>query len=329
MILNHQVSSFVFEEIALRLKTDAEGFIKDFSSFSDQNLTLTEAGIGIDRKVLYVWRKQGLLPHSGLPKKGGKGKNWGRFSFIELCWIRVLMEYRAMGVGIDKLKGIKDFFYPKGFLEAFFSKPIDDLSESLDSKTLERIKEKKLLNSNQQVVFTDEIVTLFHQIQFSLFSCLLFATMLSKRHFILYLDGKGMFDVIDLDEVLKDPIEGVMNFHNLLSKQSALFVNIRKIIADLSGTNEHFSKKMNFGQMLSDSSVSLLRDQFKDGQIKEVTLRVGEKGRPLVVIKREMSMEDLEREVRKVRKKGNYSDVLVKSRDGNVIYFEHSEILKL
>lgn len=329
MVLNSQVSSFALEDVALRLKTDVEGFLTDFSAFSEKNLTLMEAGIGIDRKVLYVWKKQGLLPHTGLPKKEGKDKNWGRFSFIELCWIRVLMEYRAMGVGIEMLKQIKDFFYPKGFFEAFFDKPIENLNESLDSKTLELIKEKNLINDNQQIVLTKEIIDLFDQIQFSLFSCLLYATMLSKRHFLLYLDSKGKIDAIDLDEILKDPVMGVMNFHNLLSQESSLFVNIRKIIAELSGTHEHFSKNLNIGQMMSDSSVSFLRDLFKDGQVKEVTFRVSETGRPLVIIRKEMSMEDLEKEVRKVRKKGNYFDLLVKTRDGDVKYFEHTEIIKL
>jgi hypothetical protein len=328
MILNSQITSFVLEDVVLRLKTDAEGFVKDFSAFSQQELTLTDANIGIDRKSLYAWKKQGLLPYSGLPKKGGKGKNWGRFSFIELCWIRVLMEYRAVGISIERLQELTAALYPKGFIQQLYSKPIDNLSESLDSRTLELAKQKNLFQGDQLVI-TDNVIELFEELQFSLFSCLLYATMLSKKHYMLYIDSSGKIDLIDLDILIKDPLLGVMDFHKLLSNKSALFVNIRKIIADLSGTHEHFSKELNFGQIMSDSSVDFLKGLFKDGQVREVILRVNETGRPLAIIKRKMSMADLEKQVREVRKKGNYFDILIKTRDGDVKYFEHTEIIKL
>ena len=80
---------------------------------------------------------------------------------------------------------------------------------------------------------------------------------------------------------------------------------------------------------MSDSSVDFLKGLFKDGQVREVILRVNETGRPLAIIKRKMSMADLEKQVREVRKKGNYFDILIKTRDGDVKYFEHTEIIKL
>lgn len=328
MILHSQISNFGLEEVAARLQTDPQGCMRDFAAFSAQDLTLSDAGIGLDRKILYAWKKQGLLPHAGLPKKEGRGKNWGKFSFIELCWIKVLMECRAVGVGIDKLKELMSFFYPTGYVKEFFSKPVENLTESLDSETLKLARKNNLINGNE-IVVNEQMVKMIEELQFSCFSCLLFATMLSKKHYMLYLDSQGKFDVVDLDALLKDPVLGVMDFHKLLSHKSTLFVNIRKIIADLSGTNEHFSRELNLGQVMSDSSVDILKGLFKEGQVREVIIRVNEKGRPLAIIKREMDIVDLEKQVRNARKKGNYFDLLVKTRDGDVKYFEHTEIVKL
>jgi hypothetical protein len=327
-MLNSQVISFGLEEVMKRLISGDPQFYKDFESFSVKQITLKEAAIGIDRKVLYSWKKQGLLPHAGLPKKDGKDKSWGRFSFIELCWIRLLIELRSVGIGIDKLKEMTSFFYPEEFTRAFFSKKIDNLNESLDKETINRAIEQKILDGNS-VVVNEDALKVFEGLQFSLFSCLLYATMLSKKNYILYLDGNKNFEVMDLDDLLKDPVLGVMEFHKLLGKESVAFVNIRKIIADLSGTHEHFSKTMNLGQLMSDSSVKFLRELFKDGQVREVVIRVNETGRPLVIIKREMSILELENQVRKARKKGSYFDLLVKTRDGDIKYFEQTEIIKL
>ena len=249
----------------MRLQTDAQGFISDFGAFSAQDLTLSDAGIGLDRKLLYTWKKQGLLPHAGLPKKRGRGKNWGKFSFIELCWIKVLMECRAVGIGIDKLKEVTSFFYPTGFIKEFFSKPVENLAESLDPETLKLAQQKNLIKGDE-IVINDQMIKMMEQLQFSLFSCLLYATMLSKKHYMLYMDGHGKFDVIDLDTPLRDPIVGIMEIYNLLRQKTVLFVNVRAIIADLSGTHEHFSQNLRLGQMMSDSSVEILKDLFRERQ---------------------------------------------------------------
>jgi len=328
MILHNQIANFGLEEVAARLQTDAQGFISDFGAFSAQDLTLSDAGIGLDRKLLYTWKKQGLLPHAGLPKKRGRGKNWGKFSFIELCWIKVLMECRAVGIGIDKLKEVTSFFYPTGFIKEFFSKPVENLAESLDPETLKLAQQKNLIKGDE-IVINDQMIKMMEQLQFSLFSCLLYATMLSKKHYMLYMDSHGKFDVLDLDTPLRDPIVGVMEIYKLLSQETVLFVNIRTIIADLSGTHEHFSQNLRLGQMMSDSSVEILKDQFRDGQVKEVTIRVNEEGRPLAIIRSKMDIKDLEKQVRRLRKQGNYCDLVVKTRDGHIKYFEHTEIIKL
>jgi hypothetical protein len=153
--------------------------------------------------------------------------------------------------------------------------------------------------------------------------------MLSRRNYVLYADGHGKFDILDLNQLVADPIAGIMDFNMLLNTDSVVFVNIKKIIADLSGTNEHFSKDLQLGQIMSDSSVKSLKELFKDGQVKEVTIRVNENGRPLASIKREMKLKDLKGQLKDLRKKGNFCDMVIKTRDGHLQYFEHTEIVKL
>ena len=326
-ILQSQVGFFSIGFVSKRILEDQKGFSKDFEAFSMRNLTITDAGLGLDRKTLYSWKKHGLLPFSGYPSKGGKGKAWGRFSFIELCWLKLLIELRQVGIGLDKLTEIKVFFFSEKFIDRFFENHID-LTDKLPEDSIRILSEKQIIKEGK-VNVTEEIKKLFGEIQFSLFSCLLYTTMLTRSNYVLYADGHGNLDVVDLNQLMADPIAGVMDFHRLLNTDSVVFVNIKKIIADLSGTHELFSKELQLGQTLSDSSVTALKELFKDGQVKEVTIRVNESGRPLALVKREMKIDDLKKELKDIREKGNYCDLVIKTRDGQVQYFEHTEIVKL
>ncbi|MBL7684405.1 MAG: hypothetical protein JNK00_13710 [Flavipsychrobacter sp.] len=315
------------ETIGTRLREDMEGFGKDFESFSARNLTLTDAGIGLDRKTLYSWKKHGLLPYAGQPSTKGQNKTWGRFSFIELCWLKMLMEFRQVGLGLDKLHEIKEAFFSTDFIEQFFSKPVDNL-DMLSPETIQIAHEKQLIKDGK-VQIKGNTKAALEQIQFSLFSCVLYAIMLTRGNYVFYANGKGKFDIVNLNQLIVDPIAGVMDFMDLLNTESVVFVNIKKIIADLSGTHTYFSNPMPLNHRLSEDSVNQLKTMFQDGQVKEVTLRVSENGRPLIWIKRAMKIEELEKEVRSIRKKGKYCDLAVKTRNGEVQYFEQTEILKL
>ena len=58
------------------------------------------------------------------------------------------MECRAVGIGIDKLKELMSFFYPTGYVKEFFSKPVENLTESLDSETLKLARKNNLINGS-------------------------------------------------------------------------------------------------------------------------------------------------------------------------------------
>ncbi|MBI3137605.1 MAG: hypothetical protein HYZ15_03365 [Sphingobacteriales bacterium] len=326
-IFQSHVSTFNLEAVTMRLKDDWKGFFRDFEAFSKRELTLTEAELGIDRKLLYVWKKQGLLPYSGDSSDKSNNKIWGRFSFIELCWLKMLIEFRKVGLGMEKLKEIKNFFFKKEFLNDFFNVPVSELEKR--APEVMKMSEDLGLFHEGQFVLTEDIRRFLEEIQLSLFSVFLYATMLSRNNFLLYIDGKGHFDVVDLNKVFSDPVAGVAEFHQLLNSESVVFINIKKIIADLSDSHEYFSKKPHFGHKMAETSVNLLRQFFLDDRVKEVSMRISEKGRPNVWITREMQLNDLEKEFRLQSKKGKFCDLVVKMRDGKVQYFEHTEILKL
>jgi hypothetical protein len=325
-MLKKEVSNFSLEAVTNQLAIDPESFIKDLEAFSCQNLTLKNAKIELDRKTLYSWKKAGLLPYSKL-NAGGKDKTWGRFSFIELCWIKMLLEMRSVGIGLEKLEVIKNQFFPKNFIELFFSSPIENV-ENLNPELKKMVEEKELLN-NGVLAISPEIIELFEQIQFSLFSCVVYSAILTRGNYVFWCNGSGMYDIVNLNETTLDPVKGIMDFYTMLDNESVIFINIKKIIADLSDTHECFSKDQLLSKSKSVDAIKIIKDLFKDNDVKEITIRTNENGSQTAWIKRHMKIEELEKEIRLLTKKGSHCDIAIKTRDGNIQYFEHTELVKL
>ena len=72
-----------------------------------------------------------------------------------------------------------------------------------------------------------------------------------------------------------------------------------------------------------------LKNLFLNNQIDEITIRVNQSGRPTVKIKKYKSFDQLKKEVEGLKKKGTFKDMLIKTRDGNIQYFEQIELVKL
>lgn len=326
-MLYNEVSNFNLNAVSHSISNDFEGFVHDFEAFSKRDFTLTEAKIDLDRKTLYHWKKIGLLPFSNSPKKGGENKIWGRFSFIENSWLKMLIDLRAVGIGLDKLLKIKELFFPENFIDVFFSKPIENI-DTLDPEIQKIIEEKGLLE-NGILKINPEIRALLEQLQFSLFSCTLYSLMLTRGNYVFIGMGNDRYDMLDLNDILMNPTIGIMDIHKILSSESIFFINLKKIVADLSNTHNYFTNETRIGRNMSMDAVDKIKEIFMIGNVSEVTIKVNDSGTKTAYVKRKMKIEDLEKEVRRLMKKGNYCDLVIKTRDGNVQYFEHTEIVKL
>lgn len=325
-MLHKEVSDFNLSAVNQKFGNDLQVFFDDFEAFSKREFTLSEAKIDLDRKTLYHWKKAGLLPFSGSPKKAGENKTWGRFSFIELCWLRMLIDLRALGIGLEKLQNMKQKFFPDDFIDVFFSKPVDT---SLINPALRIALEEKNLLENGVLKITPEIRAQFEQVQFSFFSCMLYSLMLTRGNYVIVGIGIDKYEIINLNDILVDPKTGLLDVYNLLSNENTFFISIKKIVADLSNTHNHFDTGTRLGQMMSIGAVEKINELFMSNAVKEVTIKVDNNGTKTVYVKRNIGKEDFEKEVRRITKKGNYCDVMIKTRDGNVQYFEHTEIVKL
>jgi hypothetical protein len=73
----------------------------------------------------------------------------------------------------------------------------------------------------------------------------------------------------------------------------------------------------------------MLQEALMNEGVKEVIIRVSDEGKPIVLVKKEMSEEHLMNEVEKLQNNDRFYGLIIKSGDGKVQYFEKTELLKL
>jgi hypothetical protein len=325
MIGLDQIPSFNIDDISARLSKDPVRVFKDVAAFYKREISISEVGIeGIDSKILYVWKKQGLLPFY---EENSEKRIWWRFSFIEICWLKVLVELRKVGIGMQKLQELTEYFYSKHFIEEYVRNAMtnmDSIAKFLPEGFYDQEKERK----GEENVEAG-LRKLFEELRISRFSLLIHAIILEKMNYALYFDEKKNFRILDIDEIDTVNKKDSFQLRDLLQQHTIVFLNIRRVVADVSNTHEYFSKKTEIIDRISKSSIEYLRRQFEENSVHEVTIRSNDGGRPTVYITRKMNFSEMGKAIADLKKSGTFRDVVIKSRDGRIKYFELTELIKL
>lgn len=235
-----QVKGFNLKTYTDLLNKDLKGFIEYISPFAERKVTITEAELGIERQLLHKWKRSELIPFRS--KKGTDKKSWARFSFIELCWLKVMYVLRQQGVGIERLKTIKNNLFNIEFLSDLFkSIPLKEI-ENVAPGLLNKAANEGLLKDDG---FKESLLneTVVEEYQLSVFTSLLISTMLLNGVVLLYIDDKGAPGIIDIAALKSKPILGVNEIYNILNVPSITFVNLKAIIEELSANKEEVVKK--------------------------------------------------------------------------------------
>jgi len=312
------IRGFSFENVQYLLKNDPIAFFLMLEKLSKRELSISETGI--PRKTLYTWTEASLLP---FPQVEG----WGRFSFIETVWLKIVSELRRIGVSLEKILELKNFLFDDDFMQKFFDHKIDS-HEMLEPNLAKKVR--RMTNPKTGlIIMSKEMEQLFKDTQICKFSIMLMGVIMQRMNLALFIDATGNVHANDLNTLLTNPQETLSEFVSYLSNNSLAMINVRKIVMDISDSHEYFSDDLKIGSLMSENSVSALKKLFLDNDISELTIRVTENGRPTVYIKKIMPIEELQKEVHALTKKGCFKDLVVKTRDGNIKYFEKIELMQL
>ncbi len=224
------LQGFNIQEYIDLMSSDFPGFLRFSKALSDRKSSIKEMGFELDRQLLFAWKKNGLLPFQG--PSGAKKKSWSRFSFIELCWIQVLIALRKQGVGIERLKIIMDKLFPENFIIRMLRRVPMNVIVSGIPELMDKLKADGI-ESIENVEWEAEASDHLQDKQFSLFFCLILSTILMKSKVVLYLNDEGEPGMIDLNKMRENPITGVVRAYDILDNPSVTTVNLSRIINNL------------------------------------------------------------------------------------------------
>jgi len=234
-----ELPGFDFGPYLRLFQSDLSGFLGFLDELAERKHTLSKSGVVLERQLLSTWKKNGLLPFS--TKVDANKKAWNRFSFMELSWLKVLIALRKQGVGIDRLKKIKEGLFPDNFLkEVLTIAPLDQLL-GIDSALSGLLREMGISNASdlKNIEIPSEVL---EKLQFSLFFCILFSSLIISSRMVIYIDQEASPGVINLDAMKSSPITGVADAYELLSKPSIITINISTILVELAKTVNFSSK---------------------------------------------------------------------------------------
>ena len=312
------VSDFNIDTLSNSLANGDNSFFKNLEAFAYRGFSVSD--IGIDRKLLHLWKKSDLLPY--LQQKG-----WGNYSFIEVCWLKYLVELRNVGIGFDKIRKIKSYFFDDEFTNTLFSTVainVSNIAPSLAKEIQQRIDIK-----NGHAILSDSNLDVLKELQFSAFSFLIYNIILERKQQCIYIDAKDNIGIIDIDVLRRKSVIDSNNFFNAISNTSMAIVNMTNVIANVSKATDIFDKHLPLARILSSDTVEYMRRLLADNKIKEITIRKPDNGDIILSVKRNMDITMLRQQIREISNKGVYRDIQIKTRDGNVQYLEITDLIKL
>jgi DNA-binding transcriptional MerR regulator len=276
---------------------------------------------GINRKTFLDWEAQELMPYEYLEE------GWRKFSFIEWVWLECINEFRHLGVSIERIKEIKS---------VLFTINVDNLLLSFKSELMSHQGQIDRREELEAAVDDPDTVAeikkrMPEELQISpFFLILLFQILKDANVCIVYGDNYcACLEFGAKSNTVKNNDTGEITALPNLLDESFIVINLRKIVTrifqkPLSGRNDGFVI-----DFLSPKERIIL-DQIRTSNAKEIRITFDKEGDAThIKVDRNRISKEILYKVARYLKKGDYKTVQFTTRDGQLIVYDETEIIKL
>ena len=272
---------------------------------------------GINRKTLKDWEIAGLLPYEC------NEEGWRKFSFIEWIWLKCIHEFRKLGVSLDKIREVK---------QMLFQKDLDDLIQFLKDniegyKGKSEFKDKFIAGMNDPELM-QEMRNHFFEAQVSIFLFLVIGVVTSEQNYCLVYSENfcTIFILGNVKKEMQAANDGVIS--NLVN-ESFLVVNLRKIVTELFQEPDLRHNDNFILDFLSPNEKKII-DHIRKANAKEIVISFDSESNPIQikVTRNRISRETINK-VARYLKKGTFQHISFKTRDGQLITYDETDIIKI
>lgn len=294
-------------------KLDWDGFVKrvHLPIFSVSQL-------GVSRQELFYWKKNKVLTSSD-----NSNQVWTRLSFFEYAWIKLVVELRKLNIPLDTIAALRanlmklDGEDLDAVFELFINQNANPGIEMPDKEEF-----IKFLKMNPGLI-KEQLKN-----QFNEFIFLLIGVIVNRKTAYLLVKKNGDNSILLLPETFKDP-DFYKQFQDFI-EEPYVSIPLHKLLNDFL-TDEKIkpaSVQTIFG--LSEKETKILELLKKEG-IKELRIRFNKKmkGELLIEVVEEKQVATLKSKVEKLLVKRKVQDIRLYAENGNLIFAEITNKIKL
>jgi DNA-binding transcriptional MerR regulator len=273
--------------------------------------------LGVDRNTFSYWLEKGLIPFR--EKKSSEG--WRKFSFLECIWLKVILEFRDLGIGVDKIKMIKDtLFCTRAYAEI--------LVEAVNKGTLSHVLSEDQIQMVKSASL-DKVAMEVENTDLSVFDIFIVTALITKQGYGIGVGKDGGIHLIPVgrrkNEVTSKNV--LQRLQDLLSG-SFVMVNIWPLILDLLFKEGIKVSAQLTNQILSAKELDIL-SAIRSGNYSEISVKLNKGGEPVhLELKKEGVDHNTLRKLYAYLGRGKYNHISFKTKDGYVINYEETQIIK-
>lgn len=276
----------------------------------------------LSRRVLRHWIKADLLPYQEEETIG-----WRKFSLIEFAWLKAMQKMRSLGISIEKIKKLKNELFD--FDLTLLDKLESATALKFSSESPVTTAMKNIIATLKEEIKDEESWKRFKEdIQLSTFSCLISTVVLYDAHICFVINESGSM-VLELSSVY--PENKSVNEEKIasLSEDSFILINIRKIIHDIFKNNSASFDSGYMIAMMNPKEKNIL-DHIRSGGFSELLFRFNDTNEVThIEVKRKKISKEVLNKVSRFLKRGDFQGISFRTRDGQLINYEETDIIKI
>ncbi|MFT3909360.1 MAG: MerR family transcriptional regulator [Ferruginibacter sp.] len=271
----------------------------------------------ISRKNLNHWEKEGLIPYNY------KESGWRKFSLVEFAWLRIINELRNLGFSLEKIKVIKGQLFDINIEEykAFLLKALENFNGEIKNKedVLKTFKREDIPKATWDYIFEEG--------QISNFSVLILQILLDNHNLCLVIDEDNNCQFVVLGEYVKEKKQLNQDILNSIINKSFVIINLRKIIHGFF-SNEKINNDNDYIIGFLNKKEKEIIEKIREEDLKEVKIRFANNKPVLLELTKSINKDEAINKMTRLLKKGEYKDITIKTRDGKLLSYEQTDLIK-
>jgi hypothetical protein len=276
---------------------------------------------GVSRRDISVWKKEGLFPSSDTIDT-----TWNEFSLIECIWLRLVSRLKKFGCDNNFILEFKEMVFSqkaKDYRNAFSL----GLTHLADNDDLENMYQKAQLRIEQ--MSDDALEKGLKEANYSLFGTILIPTCLFKMNMVIYFfDNSISFAIMEIPQN-KTHEENIANILRQLSASSYFAINLKVLCSDFF-ENEHLVIDNDYYWAIMNLGERKVLNEIRSSKVKQVTINIKDGSITHIKPMREdKENADMIRKLSRLMKKGEYKQIELITRDGDIIKYEETDIIKM